>query len=101
MPVRVDPEGFEINALIEYIGSLADKRVLEIGAGDGRLTWRYAGQAAHITALDPDASRMAIAQEELPETLRDRVTLLPVTVEEFDPSSGSRGFDVAIMSWSP
>lgn len=99
MPIQIDPEGFEIDTLLEYVGSFAGKRVLEVGAGDGRLTWRYAELAAHVTALDPDASEIAIAEKDCPPTLRERVTLLPVGLEDFEPASASPGFDVVLMSW--
>lgn len=100
MAVQIDPEGFETHSLLEHIGSLAGKRVLEIGAGEGRLTWRYADRAAHVTALDPNADRIAVALQDLPETLHDRVTFLPVSLEAFELPPGSPGFDVAILSWS-
>jgi len=100
MPVTIDPEEVEINTLLEYSGSLADKHVLEVGAGAGRLTWRFANQARHVTALDSNADQISIAKEELPDHLRDRVTLLSMSIEEFTPSPESPGFDIVIMSWS-
>jgi 16S rRNA A1518/A1519 N6-dimethyltransferase RsmA/KsgA/DIM1 with predicted DNA glycosylase/AP lyase activity len=48
-----DPEGFErrvIHRLIRFAG----RHVLEIGSGDGRLTWRYTDRAASVLELDPD-----------------------------------------------
>jgi hypothetical protein len=39
MPIRLDPQGNEPAALFGFAGSLAGQRVLEIGYGDGRLTW--------------------------------------------------------------
>ena len=32
---------------------LGGAEVLEIGCGDGRLTWRYAERAAYVTAIEP------------------------------------------------
>lgn len=100
MAIVFDPEGFEIDALLEYAGNLAGKRVLEIGAGDGRLTWRYAEKAAYVTAIDPNGSKIALAKEALPETLRERVTFLPMSLEAFELPPIAVGFDMAIMSWS-
>jgi tRNA A58 N-methylase Trm61 len=99
MPVRIDPEESETGILFEFAGGFAGKRVLEIGAGDGRLTWRYAAQAAHVTALEPKADKIAAAQEEMPASLRDRVTFLPDDLETFDPGEGASGFDLVILSW--
>ena len=47
MSIRLDPEGNEPAALFDFVGRLAGQRVLEIGCGDGGLTWLYADQAAH------------------------------------------------------
>src|SRR5438477_5312539 len=46
-------EGFEPQ-LVEHFVSLRRKRVLEIGCGDGRLTFQYAPRALSVLAIDPD-----------------------------------------------
>jgi len=46
-------EGFE-RRLIERFTSLRHKRVLEVGCGDGRLTFQYASRASSVLAIDPD-----------------------------------------------
>jgi 2-polyprenyl-3-methyl-5-hydroxy-6-metoxy-1,4-benzoquinol methylase len=51
MAIRLDPENNETRALFD-LADFAGQRVLEIGCGDGRLTWRYAGRAAPVTAID-------------------------------------------------
>jgi 16S rRNA A1518/A1519 N6-dimethyltransferase RsmA/KsgA/DIM1 with predicted DNA glycosylase/AP lyase activity len=55
MAIDEEPEGHEIDALRELIPSFAGLRVVEIGCGDGRLTRRYAPEAASVIAIDPDA----------------------------------------------
>jgi hypothetical protein len=40
MAVRIDPEGNEAHSLFD-LADLAGQRVLKIGSGTGRLTWRY------------------------------------------------------------
>ena len=52
MTIRSDPENNEIRALGDLV-DFSGKHVLEIGCGDGRLTWRYAEAAAHVTAIEP------------------------------------------------
>ena len=41
MTIRTDPEGNETATLFDLV-DLDGAEVLEIGCGDGRLTWRYA-----------------------------------------------------------
>ena len=49
---RIDPEGVETRVVHDLIDFSA-KNVLEIGCGDGRLTWRFADAAASVLAFDP------------------------------------------------
>jgi len=98
MPVRTDPEDSEIVALFDFAGNIDGKRVLEIGCGDGRLTWRYADRASRVVAIDPDADEIAAALEDLPPRLRDRVEFKAVSIQEFEPAAPA--FDVVILSWA-
>jgi len=97
MAFILDPEENETRAIHDLI-AFEGQRVLEIGAGDGRLTWRFAGRASEVLALDPDASRIARARDATPDTLRARVTfdVADATCVELAPAS----FDVAVLSWS-
>jgi len=97
MPVRVDPEDSETAAL-QNVADFTGKRVLEIGCGDGRLTWRYADRAAHVIAIDPKAEAIETAQEDLPPALRERVTFQVSRLEDFKPPQEL--FDIALLSWS-
>ena len=58
--MQIDPEGFELAAL-RQLGAGAGQRVVEIGAGDGRLTWSLAPEAAQWVALDPDHAELVTA----------------------------------------
>lgn len=104
MPIRLDPEESETVALFEYAGDLAGQRVLEIGCGDGRLTWRYADRAARVIALDPNPDDIALAIKNCPARLQDRVEFRLGTLHELATSLASAthppGFDTAILSWS-
>lgn len=96
MPVQIDPENNEINALLDFAGSLAGKRVLEIGCGDGRLTWLYADRAARVVAIDPDEEEIAHAQEDRPHDLRVEFRAIGIA----DYTAPDAVFDTAILSWS-
>lgn len=100
MPIRSDPERAEIDALLDYVGSFTGARVLEIGAGDGRLTWRYADQAAHVTGIDTDSEEIALAIANTPPALQGRVEFHPLGLEQFTPAGEAPDFDVVILSWA-
>lgn len=97
MPVLPDPEDVETRALHDY-ADFTGQRVLEIGCGDGRLTWRYADRAAHIVAIDPDTDEIASALEDCPADLRHKIELQALRLEEL--SIPAEKFDLALLSWS-
>jgi 2-polyprenyl-3-methyl-5-hydroxy-6-metoxy-1,4-benzoquinol methylase len=99
MTVRVDPEKNETRALLD-LADLSGQRVLEIGCGDGRLTWRYAGKAKHVTAIDPFADAITRAKENIPDKLKDRVDFRHIAFEKFAAESKPSTFDRVILSWS-
>lgn len=99
MSIQQDPEGHEIAALFDLV-DLDRKDVLEIGCGDGRLTWRYAERAAHVIAIEPFADAIERAKHDIPEALIGKVDLRHVAFEDFAAASASSTFDVAILSWS-
>lgn len=97
MGVTIDPEGTETRILHELVDFTA-KDVVEVGCGDGRMTWRYAKLARSVLGLDPNETRIAEAREYMPETLGPIVTFRVGNVESV--GLPDRGFDVAILSWS-
>jgi tRNA G46 methylase TrmB len=99
MSVHIDPEENETRALFA-LADLAGKRILEIGSGDGRLTWRYAARAGHVIAIEPFEPHFARAANSLPEELQGRVQLQNLPFEEFAAASPSASFEVVILSWS-
>jgi 2-polyprenyl-3-methyl-5-hydroxy-6-metoxy-1,4-benzoquinol methylase len=99
MTVRVDPENNETRALLDLL-NFTNKRVLEIGCGNGRLTWRYAGMAEYVIAIDPKADAIRRAKENLPDEMKKHVEIHQFTFEDFSAISEPSSFDTVIFSWS-
>ena len=92
-----DPRGAEAHALAA-LGEFDGKRVLEIGCGDGRLTWLYAEQAAEVLGVDPDEESIGEARAALPGQLADRVEFRVADAQALDVPR--QRFDIAFLSWS-
>ena len=99
MAVRVDPENNETRALFE-LADFRGNQVLEIGCGDGRLTWRYADRAAHVTAIDAFAESIRRARANQPAQLRGRVEFHNIDFKDFAAASDSSVFHTVILAWS-
>ena len=95
-PIR-DPEENEITYLYQ-LGRLDNERVLEIGCGDGRMTWRYTSRSASVAGLDPSPEKLATALADRPSNLAYTVSFIQGTAEVLPFADES--FDVAIMAWS-
>jgi ubiquinone/menaquinone biosynthesis C-methylase UbiE len=94
---RVDPEGVELRTL-RTLAPVDGLHVLELGCGDGRVTRQYAGAAASVFAVDPDADRIAEARRSLPPELEGRVSFAVAGAADAKPRR--RRFDLALFSWS-
>lgn len=97
MAWRFDLEAAEVAAL-ERLAPVDGLQVLELGCGDGRLTYRYVSRAASVLAIDPDEERIAQARAALPLELAERVTFLAADAASVD--APHRSFDLALFSWS-
>jgi ubiquinone/menaquinone biosynthesis C-methylase UbiE len=97
MAWTIDLQGDETAALAEII-DFGGKRVLEVGAGDGRLTWRVAAETKSLLAIDPDQERIDQARADLPPELAGRVDFRVMDAVELDVPK--RSFDIALLSWS-
>jgi 2-polyprenyl-3-methyl-5-hydroxy-6-metoxy-1,4-benzoquinol methylase len=99
MAIVKDPEGNELSALHEMV-DFTDLGVLEVGCGDGRLTWLYAEKTAHVTAIDPITEDIEKARANIPSPLKGRINFVQSTIEDFTLPTGDRRFDIAIFAWS-
>lgn len=102
MTVTSDPDNAEKKALFALAARAGcvpfqGQRVLEVGCGDGRLTWQYAPEAATVHGIDPDPEKIAVARAEMPPELAGRASFSTEPIETYvcpEP------FDLLIFSWS-
>jgi ubiquinone/menaquinone biosynthesis C-methylase UbiE len=92
-----DPEGRETNWLNNF-ADFQGKDVLEIGAGDGRLTRRIANNTRQTAALDAAPELLADAVAAFPPESRPKAGFLVATAEHLPFPSET--FDLAVLAWS-
>ena len=94
-----DQEG-QAAATLHKLVDFRGKRVLEIGCGQGRLTRRYAGETACVTAIDPAAEKIAKARAQTPPDLAAHIRYLTAAIETYAHPPAQPRFDVAIFGYS-
>ncbi len=97
MPATVDPDGVEPATLRELV-DLNGLRVLDVGCGDGRLSFACAREGANVLGFDADEEAVAIARAETPRELRKRLRFEVAHAGEMELPKGE--FDLALFSWS-
>ena len=97
MSLFKDPEGNETKYLRRF-AEIRGKTVLEVGCGDGRLTWRYANEARRVAAIDLDRADLRVAVIERPADLESRAAFLQA--DSIRLPFASNRFDLAIFAWS-
>ena len=97
MAGRIDPQGVELAAVTE-LAPMHGLRVLEVGCGDGRLTFQVAPATASVLAVDPDEERIEKARRSLPAELAEKVTFAAQGAAEVGVPRHS--FDLVLFSWS-
>jgi 2-polyprenyl-3-methyl-5-hydroxy-6-metoxy-1,4-benzoquinol methylase len=95
--VSLDPEQAETRVINQLIG-FAGADVLDVGCGDGRMTWRFAGLARSVLGLDPEAHSVEAARASAPPELREKVAFQVADITTV--ALPHAAFDVVVLSWS-
>ena len=89
MSTEVDPLGVMPRAILNA-HDFRDARVLEVGSGDGRLTFQYAAETRSVVGIDTKEPDIRAASQGLGVELRGNVqflcasaTALPFSAEQF------------------
>ena len=90
MAIEVDPAGVEPSAILAAI-DFRNAHVLEVGAGDGRLTFRYAENPRSVVGIDTKEPDIRSAAKVPPVEFRGHAqflcasaTALPFSAEAFE-----------------
>lgn len=97
MAMRTDVAKIEQRYLLDML-DVQDKRILEIGCGEGRLTWQYADKAKHVTAIDVEIDRLQEGLIARPTNLHDKVEFISGSAIVLPFANDS--FDHVIFAWS-
>jgi ubiquinone/menaquinone biosynthesis C-methylase UbiE len=97
MTVQKDTERNESKYLHKF-ADFRDKRVLEIGCGEGRLTWQYTKTTRSTIGIDLDRDSLRVANFERPSDLEDKVHFSQAESERLPFSRET--FDLALFAWS-
>lgn len=99
--LQKDPENIEGKSLHRLL-DFQDKRVMEVGCGEGRLTWKYASQAKLVAGFDPDhdALRVAKADAKLKAGSQAEACGTFTCASASHIPFSKETFDIAILAWS-
>ncbi|MEK6752320.1 MAG: class I SAM-dependent methyltransferase [Chloroflexota bacterium] len=96
--MQKDPEGFEQKTLHKFV-DFKDKRVLEVGCGEGRLTFKYAAASSLTVGFDPDHSALRVARADAQDkSCGTHVHFAGASASHIPFSKET--FDIAILAWS-
>ena len=98
MTLQRDPEGFEKKILHKY-ADFTNKRILEVGCGEGRLTWKYANASSLTVGFDPDQDAVCVARADAQDKSCGTHIHFAQASASHIPFSKEK-FDIAILAWS-
>ena len=95
--VALDLEHAETRVIHDLV-DFTDRDVLEVGCGDGRMTWRFAQRARSVLGLDPAAAAIETARRAVPIGLGAKVRFQVADITTIQLPQAA--FDVVVFSWS-
>lgn len=84
--------------IIRRFVELKDRRILELGCGEGRLTCQYEPLASSVVAVEPDPAKVALARRVAAAERNNNVSFRVGVAVRLNVRDGP--FDIALFSWS-
>lgn len=97
MTIQKDSERNETKYLHKF-AAFAGQRVLEVGCGEGRLTWQYARETRVTVGIDLDPDALRVARIDRPSDMENNVHFSRAVSEQLPFSKET--FDIALLAWS-
>ncbi|HAV76643.1 MAG TPA: hypothetical protein DCX53_04735 [Anaerolineae bacterium] len=97
MALIKDPKRNE-NKYLHDFADFTKKRILEIGCGEGRLTWKYASVSSLTAGLDLDQDALRVATIDRPHDLTAKTFFANAQAEHLPFRKET--FDIALLAWS-
>jgi ubiquinone/menaquinone biosynthesis C-methylase UbiE len=69
--------------LRELLGEVNNKRILDLGCGDGSLSIQFLNTSNELTMVDISPRMIEIARARIPDQMRDRVRLINAPIDQF------------------
>lgn len=92
-----DPQGTEVQTILGA-ADFADARVLEVGSGNGRLTFRYARACRFVVGIELKMEELVDAVKACPLDLKGRLAFAQASITR-SPFSNET-FDVVLFASS-
>lgn len=92
-----DPKGLELRLLQDFV-DFSTAAVLEIGCGDGYLTWQYAASAGRVVGIDMAVETLGEARAKRSEPLATPVSFVAGMGDRLPFPNGC--FDIVVFSSS-
>lgn len=97
MTIQKDPERTETKYLNQFV-DFTGRRVLEIGCGEGRLTWQYVTKTDWTIGVDLDMDGLRVAVIDRSSDLHDKVSF--ALADSIRLPFQKEKFDITILAWS-
>ena len=88
-------EGLEQTRILDLMGPVEGRRILDLGCGDGLLAWTLADRGARAVGVDVDRAMLDVASARSMRSHRQRPRFVQGRIEQLPFPDGS--FDIVVI----